>query len=503
MSNPLKKLAGQTAIYGLPSIVGRLLNWFLVPVYLGVAKFTTDQYGIVTEMYSYVAFLVVFLTYGMETAFFRFSTQEEHDKKKVYSTIIISLLVTSGFFIATAFLFDQVIANWLRYPNNKEFVTWFALIVGLDAISSIPMAKLRADNKPLKFGGINLANIGVNIGLNLFFLAYCLPSYRAGETNWVIETFYNPEIGVGYVFISNLIASSVKFLLLLPDMMKAKYGFEISLLKKMFIYALPLLVFGLAGIVNETIDRIMMKKILFDVIGETKTMSEIGIYGACYKVSIIITLFIQAFRYAAEPFFFSQEKEKNSKDTYAIIMNYFVIVCAVIFLGVMLFMDVIKYFIPNEAYWVGLPVVPILLLANIFLGIYYNQSIWYKLSGKTKYGAYIGIFGAVITIVINYFFIIKYSYMASAWATLICYASMTIISFGLGQKYYPIKYNFGKMAMYLGLAFGVYFLMMLIELPIGILKNSIHSLVIIAFLGFVLLIEKPLRNVKSSIKNVK
>ena len=497
MLNPLKKLAGQTAIYGLPSIVGRLLNWFLVPMYLGIAEFTTNQYGIVTEMYSYVAFLVVFLTYGMETAFFRFSSQDEEDKKKVYSTIIISLFITSGIFIGSAFLFEQPIANWLQYPNNTEFVTWFALIVGLDAISSIPMAKLRADKNPLKFGGVNLANIAVNIGLNLFFLAYCLPKFRAEETNWLIETFYNPEIGVGYVFISNLIASGVKFILLLPDMLKARYGFEISLLKKMFVYSLPLLVFGLAGIVNETIDRIMLKRILFDVIGETKTMSEIGIYGACYKLSIIITLFIQAFRYAAEPFFFAHEKEKNAKDTYAIIMNYFVIVCALIFLGVMLFMDVfIKIFIPNEAFWAGLPVVPILLFANIFLGIYYNQSIWYKLSGKTKYGAYIGIFGAVLTIAINYIWIIEYSYMASAWATLVCYASMTILSFILGQKHYPINYNFGKIGLYLSLALGLYFLTTVLALPAGVLKYVIHSLIIVAFLGVIFLIEKPLRNVK-------
>jgi O-antigen/teichoic acid export membrane protein len=497
MLNPLKKLAGQTAIYGLPSIVGRLLNWFLVPMYLGIAEFTTNQYGIVTEMYSYVAFLVVFLTYGMETAFFRFSSQDEEDKKKVYSTIIISLFITSGIFIGSAFLFEQPIANWLQYPNNTEFVTWFALIVGLDAISSIPMAKLRADKNPLKFGGVNLANIAVNIGLNLFFLAYCLPKFRAEETNWLIETFYNPEIGVGYVFISNLIASGVKFVLLLPDMLKARYGFEISLLKKMFVYSLPLLVFGLAGIVNETIDRIMLKRILFDVIGETKTMSEIGIYGACYKLSIIITLFIQAFRYAAEPFFFAHEKEKNAKDTYAVIMNYFVIVCALIFLGVMLFMDVfIKIFIPNEAFWAGLPVVPILLFANIFLGIYYNQSIWYKLSGKTKYGAYIGIFGAVLTIAINYIWIIEYSYMASAWATLVCYASMTILSFILGQKHYPINYNFGKIGLYLSLALGLYFLTTVLALPAGVLKYVIHSLIIVAFLGVIFLIEKPLRNVK-------
>ncbi|MBL4669134.1 MAG: polysaccharide biosynthesis protein [Flavobacteriales bacterium] len=489
MSNPLKKLAGQTAVYGLTSIVGRLLTWFLVPLY--TLKFTTDQYGIVTEMYAYVAFLVVFLTYGMETAFFRYSTLKEYEPKKVFTTVIYALFTTSFFFILTAFLFDQQIANWLKYPNNPEFVTWFAIIVGLDAISSIPLAKLRSDNKALKFVLINFANIIVFVGLNLFFLAYCLPKYNAGESNWLVNTFYNPEIGVGYVFISNLIAVCVKFLLLLPEIFKAQYGFQLSLLKKMFIYALPLLIFGLAGIVNETIDRIMLKRILLETETLKETMSQIGIYGACYKISIIITLFIQAFRYAAEPFFFNQEKEKGAKETYSKVMTYFVIVCATIFLGVMLFMDVIKYFIPNQEYWEGLKVVPILLFANIALGIYYNQSIWYKLSGKTKFGAYIGIFGAGITILLNYIWIPIYGYMGSAWATLICYASMMVLSFVLSRKHYPIKYNLPKIMLYLGLAFSLYFFTIYLALPVGVLKYGVHSLIIIAFLSVIYVIEKP------------
>lgn len=491
MANPLKKLAGQTAIYGLTSIVGRLLNWFLVPVYLGIAKFTTDQYGIITEMYSYVAFLVVFLTYGMETAYFRFSTLKEYNSKNVYTTVIYSLFTTSILFIAAAFIFDQSIANWLKYPNNKEFVTWFAIIVGLDAISSIPMARLRAQNKAFKFAFINFANIIVNIGLNLFFLAYCLPKYAAGETNWLIETFYNPEIGVGYVFIANLIASIVKFTLLLPDMLNARYGFEMSLLNKMFIYALPLLVFGLTGIVNETIDRIMLKRMLFDTLGETATLSQLGIYGACYKVSIIITLFIQAFRYAAEPFFFAQEKQKDAKATYAKVMTYFVIVCATIFLGVMLFIDVVKYFIPNSAFWVGLQVVPILLFANICLGIYYNQSIWYKLSGKTKFGAYIGIFGAIITVILNYIWIPIYGYIGSAWATLICYASMMFLSFILSRKHYPIKYDLPRIFLYLATALGIFIFTSYLTYATPFIKYSIHSLILIGFLGLVYFLERP------------
>jgi len=283
----------------------------------------------------------------------------------------------------------------------------------------------------------------------------------------------------------------VKFILLLPDMLEARYGFEFSLLKKMFIYALPLLIFGLSGIINETIDRIMLKRMLFNILGEKETLSQLGIYGACYKISIIITLFIQAFRYAAEPFFFSQEKEKNAKETYAKIMTYFVIVCATIFLGVMLYIDIVKYFIPNEAFWAGLKIVPILLFANINLGIYYNQSIWYKLSGKTRFGAYIGLFGAAITILLNFIWIPIYGYIGSAWATLICYTSMMFLSFILSRKHYPIKYNLPKLFLYLGLAFGLYFCTLYLSLPAGLFKYGIHSLILIGFFAVVYSLERP------------
>lgn len=487
--NKLKKLAGQTAIYGLTSIISRLLNWLLVPLYTRV--FSPEQYGIITEMYSYVAFLVVLLTYGMETAFFRYATIKDNSIKQVYSTIIYALVATSALFITSSFVFSQPIADWLKYPNDSIFVIWFAFIVGLDAISSIPLAKLRLENHAIKFALINFTSILVNIGLNLFFLYYCLRHFRAGHTNWLIETFYNPEIGVGYVFIANLIASCVKFLLLLPITLQAKQTFDKELLKKMLMYAFPLLVYGLAGIVNETIDRIMLKRILFDQIGEKATMTQIGIYGACYKISIIITLFIQAFRYAAEPFFFAQEKETNAKETYSKIMTYFVIVCATIFLTVMLFLDVFKYFVPNEAYWIGLKVIPILLLANISLGIYYNQSIWYKLSGKTSFGAYIGIFGAIITIALNYSWIPTYGYMGSAWATLICYASMMGVSYLLGQRYYPIKYDLIKILLYLLSAILLYYFFDLLQISNLVMEYALRSLLVISFIISVYFIERP------------
>lgn len=485
----LKKLAGQTAIYGLSSIVGRFLNYLLVPLHTGV--FSTDQFGIITEMYAYVAFLVILLTYGMETAFFRFSSKENDNKERVFTTTVYSLASSTFLFIALSVIFKQPVADWLRYPNNSEYVVWFAIIVGLDALSSIPLARLRQENKAFRFAFVNLSNVFVNIALNLFFIGYCLPIHKAGNTNFLIETFYNPEIGVGYVFIANLVASVFKFLLLTPEMLKARYGFDKAVLREMLIYSLPLLVAGLAGIINETLDRIMLKRMLFDSLGEKETMSIIGIYGANYKVSIIITLFIQAFRYAAEPFFFAQAKEKDPQKMYARIMNYFVIVCAVIFLGVMLYLDILKYFIPNKAYWVGLNVVPILLLANVFLGIYYNQSVWYKLTDKTRYGAMVAIFGAVVTVAVNYFFIPEYNYIASAWATFACYGSMMIVSYFLGQHYYPVAYNIKKIFAYIASAVILYYISTKIPYKGELVHYLLNSLIMLLFLLGIYLVERP------------
>ena len=402
--------------------------------------FLPQQYGVVTEMYAYVAFLIIFLTFGMETAFFRFSTKEGSDPKKVFSTAFIAVGAVGVLFLANAILFAQPISDWLLYPNNTEYVVWFAMIISLDALASIPLARLRSQDKAKTFAAINIANVLVYVGLNLFFLKWVMPFMQNGGTNSFLEIFFTADTGVGYVFIANLIASSIKFVLLLPVLRGFK-GIDFGLLKQMVRYSAPLLVAGLAGMINETLDRILLKRMLYDSMGELATMRLIGIYGACYKISIVIALMIQAFRYAAEPFFFSQEKEKGARQLYARIMDYFVWAMSGTFLFVMLFLDLFKYFIPNEAYWVGLKVVPILLLANVFLGVYYNQSVWYKLSGRTIHGAYLAIFGAIITLVINIIFIPEYSYMASAWATLACYGSMMVASFFLGQKYYPVPYN--------------------------------------------------------------
>lgn len=456
--NPLRKLAGQTAIYGLSSIIGRVLSYLLVPIYTRV--FITEEYGIANELYAYISLLLVVLTYGMETAFFRFSEMEK-DKPKVYSTALISLIVTTVIFILIAIFTYNPLANVLRYPDHPEYIIWFSLIVAMDALTAIPFARLRAENKPKRFATIKLLNIGLNIGLNLFFIVLCPYLLRKGIMTSTVNLIYNESIGVGYIFISNLISSAFTILLLLPEYIRTKYNFDKQLWKRMIVYALPLLIVGTAGVINETMDRIFLKYLL----PESIAMSQLGIYGACFKISIIMTIFIQAFRFAAEPFFFAQAKEQDARKIYADVMKYFVIICSLIFLMVMMYIDVVKYFV-GEEYYPGLPVVPILLLASMFLGIYFNLSIWYKLNGKTWYGAYISVVGAVITIIVNVVGIPLFGFMGSAWSHLITYFVMMVISFFLGQKHFHVPYKTSVIIGYISLAVVLYFLSLLsIGLP--------------------------------------
>lgn len=489
--NPLKKLAGQTAIYGLSSIIGRTLNFLLTPFFVHV--FTADQYGIVTEMYAYVAFLVVMLTYGMETAYFRYSTLQEGSERRVFSTIISSLWATTAVFIGVAVLFAQPVGEWLHYPDHAEYIIWFAVIVGLDAVASIPLARLRAQKKAKTFAFINLGNVAMNIGLNLFFLYYCRNTYLSGEASWLVDTFYNPEIGVGYVFISNLIASIFKFILCTPVMFKGYGKPDWALLREMLKYAFPLLFAGLAYVVNETIDRILLKQLLWDDWGEMRTMRQLGIYGAAYKLTMIVSMFVQAFRYAAEPFYFDREKQTDSRQMYARIMNYFVIIMCLMYLGVLLFLPITKYFIPNPDYWEGLRVVPILLAANVCLGLYINQSIWYKLSRQTKYGALFSFIGAGITISLNLALIPHYGYIASAWATLACYTSMMIISYFVGHKHYPIPYNLGRIGIYVVLTALIYWVSTPFN-PMGdftLTQYAYHTALLVGFLAVAFVLERP------------
>jgi O-antigen/teichoic acid export membrane protein len=459
--NPLKKLASQTAIYGLSSVVGRLLNYLLVPLY--TRYFLPAEYGVVTELYAYVAFLVVMLTYGMETAFFRFSKKEE--TTKVYSTTLISLLISSVVFVGLIFLNSSAISQWLGYANHPEYIQFFALIIGMDAVASISFAKLREQDKAMRFAFIRIVNIMINIGLNLYFIVY-------------------QEYGIAYIFIANLVASVITLLMLFPQMISSSWVFDKKLWKKMMIYALPLLIAGLAGMTNETIDRILLKHLLPNT---DMAASELGLYGAFYKLSIIMILFIQTFRFAAEPFFFAQEKEGNSRKIYADVMKYFTIIMAIIFLGVTIFYDVLKGFLGSEYHDErGFLVVSILLLANLFLGIYYNLSIWYKLTEKTKYGAYLSIFGAIITLSLNFTLIPVLGFVGCAWATLVCYFSMTVASYYLGKRHFSVPYQVKRIALYLFGMLCVYFCIYFTNLNMWI-----NSLFLLGFIIFVYRLEKP------------
>jgi len=474
MTNPIRQLAGQTAVYGLSSIIGRLLNYLLVPLYTRI--FLTGEYGVVTEMYAYVSFLMVLLTYGMETGYFRFATTHTNPRM-VFSTALISLTLSSLFFIVLVSLFSDSIALGLGYPGHHEYVIWLAAIVGLDALTAVPFARLRQENKALRFALIRLINIGINIGLNLFWLVYC-PAHS--EAGWV-QQVYNPGIGVGYVFLSNLFASAATLVMLIPQI-TVKWNFDSALWRQMMRYSLPLLVAGLAGMVNETIDRILIKYLA----DPSVAMDQLGIYGANYKVAILMTIFIQTFRFAAEPFFFNQARKSDSRDIYARVMHYFVIFCATIFLGVMLYMDIVKLFI-GEEFREGIHVVPILLMANFFLGIFFNLSIWYKLTNQTKYGAWLAIFGAAITIVLNVILIPLMGYTGAAWATFFCYFAMMVVSYFLGQKHFRVPYRIFRTGLYVILAPGLWLLSL--YLPVLGHPLVLNSVLFAVFLVFVWLTE--------------
>ncbi len=478
MANPIKRLLGQTAVYGLSSIIGRLLNYLLVPLYTYVFADPAD-YGVVSELYAWVAFLIVLLTFGMETTYFRF-LQEENDKQKTFNNGLLTVIGINIFFFLILLYFNNDIATFMLYEGHNEYIILLGVIVGIDAITALPLAKLRSEEKALKFASIQFTSILVNIGLNLVFMLYLFDDKR-------------PEEGVLFILIANLCASLIKPIFLMDSYINLKLEFDWRMAKIMILYAFPLVIAGFAGIINETIDRILLKQIIYDplVPGSLHTAEyEVGIYSACYKLAMLVTIILQAYRYAAEPFFFSQMKNENRNLIYVKVMNLFIAFVCFVFLVVSLNIDIFKLFISNENYWSGLKVVPILLLANVFLGIYYNQSIWYKLSGKTKFGAYIAIGGAIVTVLVNIIFIPKYGYMASAWATLLVYALQMFASYILGQKYYPIPYNTRKFLAYIGSAIALFYLGSSITVDSKVTQFFISNCLIFGYVIFVFLVEQ-------------
>ena len=446
----IKKLASQTAIYGISSIFGRFLNYLLVPLY--TYYFSAAEYGVVSEFYAYAGFFSVLLLFGFETGYFRFRDKEHTGKDVAYSTaLIFVVLVNLGFFL-TILLVNTRLSAALNYANHPEYVLCFTLILILDAIASIPFARLRAEDRAFRFAGIKLIEILTTVLLSLFFIIYCPKVYAENPQSW-IALIYFPEIGIGYIFIANLIASIFKFLLLAPQLKGLAWGFDRQLFGRMIRYSLPMVVIGFAGIINEMLDRALLKYLLpYD---PQTNMKMLGIYSACYKLSILMTLFIQAFRYAAEPFFFAYSDKSDARTIYAKVLKFFVIFCVFIFLLVTLFIDFFKYFLGDE-FRAGLEVVPILLLANLFLGIYINLSIWYKLTDRTLMGAFVSLAGAGLTIVLNVWWIPVYGFVGSAWATLACYAGMAIVSYLLGRRYYPVAYDVKRVLAYITLGICLY-----------------------------------------------
>jgi O-antigen/teichoic acid export membrane protein len=485
--NKIKQLAGQTAIYGFSSMGARFINYLLVPFQTNIL--ITSTYGIVSEMYAYVPFLIIILTYGMETGFFRFA-ESKYDYNKVFGTTFISLFISSVLFAIFIVIFAQPIADLLNYHNNKDFILWLGFVISIDALTSIPFAKLRQQNKAKRFAAIKLIGILINVLFNIFFLWLC-PKVINNNPDSFLTHIYSNGNNVAYVFISNFIASLITLLLLLPDIFNFRLYFDKVIFKKMLIYSLPLLVAGLAGMTNETMDRIFIKHFLPGTTQEV--MEQIGIYSANYKIAILMTLFIQMFRYAADPFFFAQQNDKDSKQIYADVMKYFVIFCLVIFLGVMMYIDIIKYFI-GEDFRSGLRIVPIVLLANLFLGVFFNLSIWYKLNNKTKLGAYLAIFGAIITVVLNIWLIPLKGYfggiMGGAWATFFCYFSMMVVSYFLGNHYFPVKYNLRRIFGYFFLALLLYFISIFTKTNIIVANLIVNTFLFLIFVTLIIYKEK-------------
>ena len=446
MSMQMKILAKETAIYGVSSIVGKFLNWLLVPLYTYVLQQQSD-YGIVTNLYAWTALLLVIITYGMETGFFRFANKDGENPQTVYSTSLLTLFSTSLLFAVACVLWQTPIAQALGYPAHSEFIAMLGIVVAMDAFASIPFAYLRYKKRPLQFAALKLLFVFLNIVLNLFFLVLC-PKIQ----DWtIINSWYTPEYGVGYVFIANIMATTIQTLCLMPAILEGfkkqeqapRPLFAWKLLKQMLRYSLPLLVLGVCGIMNQTLDRILFP-FFYD---GADAQAQLGIYGACFKVAMVMMMFTQAFRYAYEPFVFAKHKDRESVAAYADAMKYYIIFSYMILLGMIFYLDLLKFIIA-PSYWEGLKIVPIVLWTYIFQGIYFNLSFWYKLTDKTQWGAYFSIIGVVITFALQAIFVPRIGYIASAASSTVCFFVLMLFSYFVGRKHLEIPYDLRRIGIY-------------------------------------------------------
>ena len=486
----IKKLAGQTALYGLSSVVPRLLNYILVPLHTRV--FLQEDYGIITEMYAYLGFLLVFLTFGLETGYFRFASKEK-DTDTVYSSTFYTLLFTSTTFIVIFSFLSPVLSTNLGYSSHPEYVYLLSIVIGLDAFCAIPFARLRLLNKPLLFSSLKIVGVIVNVFLNFFFLKIC-PTYNFP----LKDIIYNPSLGITYVFISNLASSVLVTFLLLLFSGTIPTSINLSKVKTILLYSFPLLISGLGGTTNESFDRIFIKYLIGE---ENNPLYQLGIYGSNVKLAVLMVLFIQMYRYAAEPFFFSHADNKDSPSIYSSMMKYFFIFSLLIFLGVSLYTDILQLLVGKD-FREGLDVVPILLLANLFAGVFFNLSIWYKLTNKTWYGIYYTFAGAAITITLNIVLIPRIGYYGAAIARLFCYIAMCVLCYIGGKKFLQIPYDIKAMGIHFSVAIVLFILGYFVTIDQPILHFFYRLMLILSFIMFVIIYEKipVLQTVKSFLK---
>lgn len=469
----LKSLAKETAIYGVSSIVGRFLNYLLVPVYTIALPASSGGYGVVTNIYAWVALILVLLTCGMETGFFRFANKGQDDPMRVYSTTLLSVSIGSLVFLALGLLFLEPIAGWLEYGEHPWYIGMMMIVVAMDAIQSIPFAYLRYKKRPIKFAALKLLFIFLNIALNLFY-------YVILEGN-----------DVGYAFLFNLVCTSVVMVCMIPELRGFTYVLDKELLKRMLRYSLPLVILGVAGILNQVADKIIFPFVYPD---EAEATIQLGIYGAASKIAMIMAMFTQAFRFAYEPFVFGKSKEKDSREMYAQAMKFFIIFTLLAFLAVMFYLDILRHVIGRD-YWDGLRVVPIVMAAEIFMGIYFNLSFWYKLIDETRWGAYFSLTGCIILILMNIFLVPKYGYIACAWAGFTGYGVAMLLSYFVGQKKYPIQYDLKAIGMYVLLAAVLYVAAEYVSIDNIYLRMAYRTVLLLLFIAYVVKRDLPLNQI--------
>ena len=469
----LKSLAKETAIYGVSSIVGRFLNYLLVPVYTIALPASSGGYGVVTNIYAWVALILVLLTCGMETGFFRFANKGQDDPMRVYSTTLLSVSIGSLVFVALGLLFLEPIAGWLEYGEHPWYIGMMMIVVAMDAIQSIPFAYLRYKKRPIKFAALKLLFIFLNIALNLFY-------YVILEGN-----------DVGYAFLFNLVCTSVVMVCMIPELRGFTYVLDKELLKRMLRYSLPLVILGVAGILNQVADKIIFPFVYPD---EAEATIQLGIYGAASKIAMIMAMFTQAFRFAYEPFVFGKSKEKDSREMYVQAMKFFIIFTWLAFLAVMFYLDILRHVIGRD-YWDGLRVVPIVMAAEIFMGIYFNLSFWYKLIDETRWGAYFSLTGCIILILMNIFLVPKYGYIACAWAGFTGYGVAMLLSYFVGQKKYPIQYDLKAIGMYVLLAAVLYVAAEYVSIDNIYLRMAYRTVLLLLFIAYVVKRDLPLNQI--------